>query len=267
MSLDSADSHQLREHRSKSLLDDVDLDMTAQLLQDPVERLCADHGSFGLIDRYREGRVGIELWGRLQSMKVDTPYWLALFENASANRYVRGWRNRRGPPHTVGIKHTDDNQHKTVLVDIIEHPKQPQRVIVTSLVRLAFVKSREDLFAFDLRHQPSFERHKLPVFITGTFTNGKLSLTGRNLFIKDHQLVGQVIKSRSQVENYLTNNYTPFRSNNGESISPENMLSCLMVDLSSEFITLGIKSPFGYFLQIGKMSLRSLYLYVCPFQS
>src|SRR5664279_1635156 len=173
-------------------------------------------GRQGLIDGYREGEVGIEVWGALGSAEVEPRYWRAVFERFS-RKAIGGVRIALigAPIDAVHVQHLDSQQQQSMLVPIVHQPEPPEGVhvdpaaVVHSVVWLRFFKRREDLRVFDWRAE--VDPSQIALLVKGRVVDRELSLFPGLATVEQHKLPCEMIESGPEVEQHLSNHDRPFR--------------------------------------------------------
>jgi hypothetical protein len=232
------------------------------------------HGSKGdsfnlpLIEHYRQGCVGVEVWGRFRSVKVKPRYWRAFFHGIKGE-FHPGWGSLSivPPPHLIYVKNTGDDEQESMLVDDAQSVKDPERAVgidpafpVWSSVWLACFEGVEDARVIDLRNEScSIE---IALLIEGRLANGEICVVPRLLAVEQYELPRQVVERGPEVVKDFAQKQAPIGRDHGNVMDGIDVLRNLSVVLKAKSVCVRPHDPGDFAFQIGKLALCPLDLAV-----
>jgi hypothetical protein len=216
-----------------------------------------------LAEGYLKSRVRVEVRGAFFPMKVKPRYWIAVIERAEVGVDSRtGLPLVEAPRHGVPVHNARDDQQESVLVDDVQPVQSPkgtvarvQQPIPVSKVWLDFFECLEDVRAADARPELR-RRHNAILWTEGQIADGELRLIRRILSVESDELPRQMVESRSQVVDGVSDNETPIRVDGRDSEDSVNILSALTLIIKGEEITVAMEDNGKDRFQIGQVALR-----------
>jgi hypothetical protein len=221
-----------------------------------------DTPGWSLIELYRQGQIRFEVGWRFRVPEVEPRNRIAIVE-----RFDRKAPTRTGviligsPPDVFSVEGADHDKKQPVLVNVAELVDSPQEIVGdwVSLVRLYRVDRLEDVSATDAGVDVG--NPQVAFLIRPRMLDGELRLAGGLPFIEDHELLGEMIERRPQVEQSIPNDGTPGRVNLWNFDDIEDRLGGMTLGITHDLVSTDIEDWAKYLIEFQYVRVRPRQLY------